>query len=175
MLKIQLSPPYFFKGKYIAFVDFGLRKDFTNKRAAEDYIRLIEAEYNQAVLFINEKFIQLYEFYRIYFIADSDFRFKYEVENCFQLIENRLNYIASNSTSRIQDDRNAFISKAINTCFDTLLQVCKLISKKSVSRYDCLTKNRIALKIRVINNYMNDFQTTVKSISDQDNLKLKAG
>lgn len=155
MLKIRLTRPVVLKGKYIVFVDRDLKRSFSSKRSAEDFITAVERELNEALLFINEYFCSLITFYRTYFLTDSDFRFKYQVENSFDLVNNRLTYIASHTES---PNYNTLISQALNICFDSLTEICELIDKKSRQRYDMLTRRRIELQKKIIHQYRNSFE-----------------
>jgi hypothetical protein len=155
MLKIKLSPPHLVNRKYIVFIDAETKQAFTNKRQANEFITRVENELNEALLFINEWYCNLTAFYRTYFLADRDYHFKYEVDNCFDLINNRLNYISSHSRS---ENYNTMISQAINLCFDSLVTVCELVNEKSRHRYDMLTHRRIELHKKIITQYKESFE-----------------
>lgn len=161
MLKIRLQPPFYTNRKWCVFLNFGLRKEFPNKRAAEDLTRQMEAELSQALLFISEEYSKITEFYRVYFIADRDYRFKYLVENSFGYVDNRLNFIIS--SDNFSPNHNTFVHQAIINCLTELLNVCTLISKKALQRYDCLTRNRIELRIRVIETYLDQLNLIVRA------------
>ena len=169
MLKIKLSPPNLVNRKYIVFIDAETKQAFTNKRKANEFITKVEGELNEALLFVNEAYCNLTAFYRNYFLADRDYRFKYEVENCFDLINNRLNYISFHSSS---ENYNTMISQAINTCFDSLITACELINEKSQHRYDMLTRRRIELHKKIIIQYKESFDDFKTQSIYADKLKL---
>lgn len=161
MLKIKLKSPQCIDGKYFVFIDTDTKRTFKNKRQAQEFITRIENELNEALLFINEEFCDLTTFYRTYFMADRDFRFKYEIDNHFELINNRLAYISVHTNS---ENYNTMITQAINVCFGSLIELCELIDAKSRKRYDMLTRRRIELREKIINQYKDSF----------DNFKIEA-
>lgn len=170
MLKIKLSPPVLINRKYCVFIDSATKKRFGSKREAADYITKVENELNEALLFCNEFFCTLSSFYRTYFLADRDFRFKYEVENNFELINDRLTYISNHTGS---ENFNSIISQAINVCFESLIIICELITAKSRSRYDMLTRRRIRLYMKLTIQYRNSFETFKLQSVYNNNLKVK--
>ena len=170
MLKIKLAKPLYAKNKYLVFIDFDLKKSFSSKRKAQDYIVKIEGELNEALLFINEYYCNLNNFYRTYFIADRDFRFKYLVENCFDLINNRLTFIATHNEG---ENLNTFLSQSLNLCFKSLVEACSLIDVKSRARYDMITRRRIALTRKIIVQYQESFETFKAQSIYSDNLRTK--
>lgn len=153
MLKIKLPPPVFLHNKYEIFIIENVRKSFSNKRIAEDFIRKFEQVFTESVLFINEEYSNLHSFYRTYFIADRDFKWKYEVETSFNFINNRMQYISIHTHSA---NYNTMIHQAILNCISELLDVCGLICRKANQRYDCITKNRIQLRHTIIELYRNE-------------------
>jgi hypothetical protein len=170
MLKIKLTQPHLVNRKYIVFIDSETKQSFSNKRQALDYITKIEKELNEALLFINEEYCFLTVFYRNYFIADRDYKFKYQVENDFDLINNRLSFIASRTES---ENFNSIISQALNICFDSLIEACNSIDVKSRSRYDMLTRRRIELHKKVILQYREGFEAFKLESIYTDHLKSK--
>lgn len=170
MLKVKLSSPFYSKNKYVVYLDSDVKREFSNKRSAETFKVIIEHELNQALLFINEEFSTLTQFYRCYFLADRDHRFKYEVENCFDLVDNRLKYVSIHTASI---NYNALIVQAINISFEELKNVCGLICKKSITRYDTITKHRIELQARIIDNYIKGFKEFNVSSVFENQLKVK--
>ena len=170
MLKIKLTPPVLINRKYVVFVDSDVKKVFPSRRQACDFITKVEGELNEALLFINEQYCDLTTFYRTYFIADSDFKFKYSVENDFTLVNNRLNYISSHTSS---ENLNPIVSQAINICFDTLCEICDEIETKSRNRYDMLTRRRIVLHKKIINQYRSSFESFKSESIFNDTLRIK--
>jgi hypothetical protein len=165
-----LSPPVLVNRRYRVFIDSETKKSFRSKREAADYITKVETELNEALLFINEYFCTITNFYRTYFLADRDYKFKYEVENLFELISERLNYIGGHTGS---ENFNTIISQALNICFESLTQICELINRKSRSRYDMLTRRRIQLYKKLISLYRQSFETFKLESIYNDNLKVK--
>ena len=153
MLKVKLPPPVCLHNKYEVYIYENVNKSFSNKRIAEDFIRKIEQVFTEAVLFINEKFNTLHSFYRTYFIADRDFKWKYEVETSFDFINNRMQYICTHTHSA---NYNTMIHQAIINCLEELRDVCDMIFRKANQRYDCITKNRIQLQFTIIDLYRNE-------------------
>jgi len=172
MLKIRLSQPTYCNRKYTVFLDRNWSKSFRSKRQATDYITQVENELNEALLFVNEYFNIIHTFYRTYFLADRDFRFKYEVENCFEFINDRLNYISGHTDS---PNYNTFVIMALSNSFETLIQACELIDKKSRSRYDMLTRRRISLYRKLAGLYKDSFEIFKIEIGYNTVLKLKTG
>jgi hypothetical protein len=170
MLKIKLSPPHIVNKKYVVFIDRDVKQSFGSKRQAFDYLSKVEKELNEALLFINESYSSVSTFYRTYFLADGDYKFKYQVESCFSMINNRLTYIASHTQS---ENFNPIISGAINLCFDSLVESCDLIDLKSRTRYDMLTRRRISLQKKIISQYKESFEIFKVESIYQDNLKSK--
>lgn len=170
MLRIKLSPPYLLKRKYVVFIDRDLKRSFSNKRMAESFLTAVENELNESLLFINESFCNLSTFYRTYFMADRDFKFKYEIENLLDLVNNRLNYISAHSAS---DNYNTMISHALNVSFDALSGICDGIERKSRSRYDMLTRRRILLHKKIISQYRESFNVFHKEAFQEPLLKAK--
>ena len=172
MLKIKLSPPSYLNKKYTVFLDRDLKKSFKSRREATDYITKVENELNEALLFINEYFNIIHSFYRTYFLADRDHRFKYEVENCFEFINGRLGYISGHTDS---ENYNTFILQALTNSFESLMLACELIDKKSRSRYDMLTRRRIRLYRKLAGLYKESFEIFKMEIGFSTVLKLKTG
>jgi len=170
MLKIRLTPAYRIKKKYLVFIDSETKKSFSNKRQANEYITKVETEINEALLFVNEYFGIISTFYRTYFLADRDYNFKYNVENNIEFITERLNYIAVHT---ISENFNTIIFQAINNCFDSLVEICETINKKSRSRYDMLTRRRIKLYKKIITLYKESFETFKLQSIYNNNLKVK--
>jgi hypothetical protein len=169
MLKVKLSPPILVNRKYIVFIDQETKRSFKNKRLAADYITKVEVEMNEALLFVNEFYSTIGAFYRTYFLADRDFHFKYDVENYFEHINDRLRYISIHTQS---ENFNTIILQALNICFESLMQICEMINKKSRSRYDMLTRRRIQLYRKLICLYKESFDSfKLQSIYE---IKLKA-
>ena len=168
MLKIRLTQPHYINRKFVVYIDSDVKQTFSSKRAALDYIASVEKELNEALLFINESYTFLHGFYRSYFLADRDYKFKYQTEGAFTLIDNRLNYIAGHTDG---ENFNPIISQALNTCFDSLVEACSLIDVKSRTRYDMLTRRRISLHRKVIKQYRESFESF--KLESLYNVKLK--
>lgn len=170
MLKIRLSPPTIFKKKYVVFLDFETKRSFGSKREANDYITKVENELNEALLFLNEYYGIISNFYRTYFLADRDYRFKSQVENSLDLVNERLRYISLHTAST---NFNTMVLQAINTGFESLSLACSFIDTKSRSRYDMLTRRRIVLFKKLIRLYQESFETFKIGSIYQVKLKVK--
>lgn len=170
MLKIRLSPPIYSNRKYTVFLDREIKSNFKSKREATDYITQVENELNEALLFVNEYFNIVHTFYRTYFLADRDYKFKYAVDNNFEFINDRLNYISGRTMS---ENYNTMIIRALSNSFETLILVCELIEKKSRSRYDMLTRRRITLYKKLATLYQASFETFKVEMLFKTDLKVK--
>jgi hypothetical protein len=114
---------------YIVYLDNENKFSFTSKR---------EANY-----FINE-------FYRLYYLADKDFEFKYNISNSIDFINNRLIWVSSHEGSQNHD---TILFHSIINCIDELLTAFSLMQKKAVSRNDAITRRRCCLRSNVIGIY----------------------
>ncbi len=171
MLKITLQPPIYRNKKYEVFIDRGFKKTFTNKREAADFITQVEKQLNEALLFVNEYFNIIHAFYRTYFIADRDYEFKYKTESCFAAITEKLNYISSRTEGT---NYNTFIVRALTISFDSLMEACELIDKKSRSRYDMLTRRRIALYKKLAGLYERSLEFDKLEIFNEFSLRIQS-
>ncbi|HNY52924.1 MAG TPA: hypothetical protein PK727_04730 [Bacteroidales bacterium] len=170
MFKIKLTGPNVIKRKYVVYVDDVCKGSFSNRRAADSFIALIEAEMNEAFLFINEEYSILHQLYRSYFLSDQDFKFKFRVENAFDLVNNRLNFIISKGSSL---NHNPIISQAITVCLESLVEICDLIDRKSRQRYDMLTRRRITLYKKIIDQYTEAYCKFKKEASNKQLIRIK--
>jgi len=170
MLKIRLQPPSYANRKYIVFLDRDFKKSFKSKREATDYITQVENELNEKLLFINEYYNIIHSFYRTYFLADRDYKFKYAADNGFEFINERLNYISGHNDSQ---NYNVMIIRALENCFESLIQVCEVIEKKSRQRYDMLTRRRIGLYKKLAILFKNSFEAFKVETLYNSNLKVK--
>jgi len=170
VFKIKLTGPDFFKRKYVVYVDDVCRGSFPSRRAADSFIALVETELNEAFLFINEEHCILYQFYRSYFLGDQDYKFKFSVENAFDLINNRLNFIVSKGQSL---NYNPIISRAISVCLECLTEICDLIERKSRQRYDMLTRRRISLRKKIIEQYSEAYHEFKKEAGNKQLIQTK--
>lgn len=170
MLKIKLTPPSYLSKRYTVFLDRDLKKSFKSRRDATDYITKVENELNEALLFCNEYYNIVHTFYRTYFLADRDYQFKYQAENCFEFLNDRLNYISAHTDS---ENHNTMIVRSLSNCFDTLMLACELIDKKSRTRYDMLTKRRIRLYKKLAGLYKESFELFKIEIGFSTAMKVK--
>lgn len=164
MFKIKLTGPDIINRKYVVYVDDVTSGTFLSRRAADSFITTCEEELNETLLFINEEYCTLNQFYRSYFLGDQDYKFKFEVGNLFELINNRLNFISGKGPSL---NYNSLVSQAISVCLESLTEICDLIERKSRQRYDMLTRRRIALRKKVIDQYCQAYTEFKKDVCNK--------
>lgn len=155
MLKVAISKVTVFNKKYNVFLDSENKFDFSNKREAEDFVRFVSAELNQALVFLNEEYVELERFYRTYFFAIADFKFKQNVENSLEYLRNRIN------RSLLQPDtenKNTIVYRGIEGCFLELLSVYEVLDQKAVVRRDFVTKQRIQNRHKIVELMAVDFK-----------------
>src|SRR4030042_3042417 len=80
--------------KYVVFLDSDNRFTFKNKHEAQAFLTRISKTINEFILLITEDIITLEEFYRLYYLADSDYKFKHLVSNHIDFINNRLAWMS---------------------------------------------------------------------------------
>jgi hypothetical protein len=169
MNKIGLNKPVLVNKMYAVFFDSDNKFLFKNKRDAADFIVKVGREIDQAVLFITEEFNALEEFYRLYYLADTDYKFKYLMDNSVDLISNRLAWMQSHSGSPNHD---TILFNAIIICIDELHDGFSLMLDKANKRRDIITKRRCALKMHLIEIYKKSFMSSGIKPSEV-NLMLK--
>lgn len=154
MNDIQLNKPLLIKGKYHVHLDEENHFIFANKRKANDFLTHVSSELDQATLFISEELTKLNEFYRLYYLADKDFKFKLKMKESLEIIENRLNFINDRGLSLNSD---VFIFHALTICFNELTESFTLLRNKAATRKDTILKRRSSLRLRIIDIYLMDF------------------
>jgi hypothetical protein len=162
MNKIVLNKPLLLNKRYIVYLDSDNKFSFSNKREAQDFITEVGRKMEEAILFITEKFNILEEFYRLYYLTDKDYKFKFQKSNSTEFLNNRLTFIQSGEGSPNHD---TIIYHAIISCLEELETAFCIMQAKASCRKDTITKRRCALKIHLIQMY----QEQLKSIG----IKLK--
>jgi hypothetical protein len=153
MNDIKLNKPLLIKGKYYVYLDSKNKFTFVNKRQASDFLTKVSREIEQATLFATEEFSKLNEFYRLYYLTDKDFKFKFKMKESLELIENRLNWINDHGLSMNSD---VYIFHGLSICFNELTESFTILMNKAAQRKDTLLKRRSALRIRIIQLYTKD-------------------
>jgi hypothetical protein len=154
MNKIVLNKPLLLNKKYVVFFDSDNKFVFRNKREATDFIVKVGKEIEESVLFITEEFNHLEEFYRLYYLADKDYKFKFTLGNSIDFLNNRLAWMLSREGSPNHD---AIVFQAIISCIEELKTAFLLMQEKAAQRKDTITKRRCALKVHVIEIYIERF------------------
>lgn len=154
MNKIVLNRPMLLNKKYVVYFDSDNRFMFKNKREASDFIVRVGKEIEQAMLFITEEFNHLEEFYRLYYLADKDYKFKFLMNNSVDFINNRLAWMQSHEGSPNHD---VIVFQAVVNCLGELRDAFTLMMDKAARRKDTITKRRCALKVHVLNIYNERF------------------
>jgi len=172
MNKIILNKPLLLNKKYIVYFDSENKFTFSNKRAANDFITHIGKQMDESVLFITEEFNHLEEFYRLYYLADADYKFKYTLNNSVQFINNRIEWIQSRRGS---ENHDAIVFHSIVNCLNELADSFNLMEEKAYQRRDTITKRRCSLKSNVIGMYLSNLLSTgIKPQRSTLILKMKA-
>lgn len=169
MQKIKLSTITYSKGSYIVYLSADVHYYFTSKRKAQDYLTQLSQRLDMALLFIVESLDKLTEFYNLYNLADSDYKFKFGVKNGIDYLNNRIAWISERHGT---ENSQAFIISAINGCYSELIQAFSLIHDKAAERNDTILKKRCALLMEVTELYA-DTLYIIKS-QDTNQVKLKA-
>jgi hypothetical protein len=154
MNSIRLNRPTLLKGKYVVFFDSNNRFAFTDKRQASDFLVKVSRELDIATLLITEELSILHTIYRLYYLADKDYKFKFKLNNSLEIIINRLNWMNNHSGS---PNHNVILFNSLLTCFNELIFSFKIMQLKAATRKDTLTKRRCALKIDILKLYLEKF------------------
>lgn len=169
MNKIILNKPLLLNNSYVVYFDSDNKFLFKNKREASDFITRVSMQIDQSILFITEEFNSLEEFYRLYYLADDDFKFKYLMDNSVDFLNNRLAWMLSHTGSPNHD---SIVFNGIVNCINELHDAFSLMFGKATRRRDTITKRRCALKLHLIEIYKNNFLATgIKPVTM--NLQLK--
>lgn len=154
MNKIILNRPVLINKKYVVYFDSENKSVFRNKREAEDFIVRVGKEIEESILFITEEFNSLEQIYRLYYLADKDFKFKFEMDNSVDFLNNRLAWMLSHEGSQNHD---VIVFQAILSCMEELRTSFHAIREKAAKRRDTITKRRCALKIHMIEIFRDRF------------------
>jgi len=147
MNRIVLNKPMLLNKRYIVYLDSESKFSFNNKRDAQDFIVSIGREIDQAILFITEEFNLLEEFYRLYYIADKDYKFKFLMNNSVEFLNNRLSWMQSHEGSPNHD---TILYHAVISCIEELKTAFAIMQEKAACRRDTITKRRCALRSQII-------------------------
>jgi hypothetical protein len=154
MNKIVLNKPLLINKKYVVYFDSDNKFIFRNKREAADFIVKVGREIEESVLFITEEFNCLEEFYRLYYLADKDYKFKFALSNSIDFLNNRLAWMLSHEGSPNHD---VIVFQSILNCIDELKTAFCAMFEKAAQRKDTITKRRCALKAHIIEIYKDKF------------------
>jgi hypothetical protein len=154
MNKIILNRPIFFNNRYFVYLDTNNKFSFRNKRETQDFIVQVGREMDEAILFITEKFNLLEELYRLYYLADKDYKFKFQISNSIDFLNNRLAWMQSHEGSPNHD---AILFQAEVTCIEELKTSFACMRDKAATRKDTITKRRCALKLHLLEIYHKEF------------------
>jgi hypothetical protein len=165
MNKTLLNRPFLYKSKYVVYFDEDNRFTFTDKRQACDFIMRVAREIDQAIMLISEELTVLDQFYRLYCLADKDYKFKFTIDQSIDYLNNRLTYIYTHHGS---ENYNVILYQSIVGCIKELHESFSLLHDKAGKRRDTITKRRCSLKMHITDLYLNNFlaigikQTVVK-------------
>jgi hypothetical protein len=150
MNKIVLNKPMLLNDQYVVYLDSENKFSFSNKREAVDFVVKIGRQIEEAILMITEEFNSLEELYRLFFLADSDYKFKFQISNSVEFINNRLLWMTSRKGSPNHD---TILFESVLNCLYELKTAFAVMQKKAGDRKDTITKRRCALKIHLIEMY----------------------
>ena len=150
MNKIVLNKPMLLNKRYIVYLDSENKYSFSNRREAQDFIVYVGRKIEEAILFIIEEFNSLEEFYRLYYLADKDFKFKFLINNSVDFLTNRLSWMQSHEGSPNHD---TILFHGIIACIEELKTAFGIMQAKAAARRDPITKRRCSLKIHLIEIY----------------------
>jgi len=150
MNKIALNRPILLNKRYVVYLDSVNKFSFKSKREAQDFIVSIQKKMEEAILFITEELNSLEEFYRLYYLADRDFKFKYEINTGVDFINNRLSWIQSRTGG---PNFNSILYQAITGCISQLEESFLIMQNKAATRKDTITKRRCSLKVNLLKMY----------------------
>jgi hypothetical protein len=150
----KLNGPIYCNKKYTVFLDSDNKFTFKNKRIAQDFITHVQHMIDEATLFISEKLNILEEFYRLYYLADRDFKFKFAIANSISFINNRLEWFTSRRGS---DNYDTILFTSLINCFDELYEGFQSMERKAAQRKDTITKRRCSLNMNIIRMYRDEF------------------
>lgn len=147
MNDIKFNKPLCVNRKYVVYLDSENKFAFNNKRKAEDFIRRIARESDRTLLLITEELNDLQNFYRLYNLGDTDYKFKHLVSGSIDFINNRIEWIGAHSGSTNHD---AIVFSGLMGCINELQSGFGLIEEKAAERKDTITRRRASLKIDIL-------------------------
>jgi len=154
MNDVKLNNPIYCNRKYTVFLDSQNKFSFKNKRQALDFIVCISKLIDESILLVSEEVSSLEELYRLYYLADRDYKFKYDLSNILSFINNRLEWF---STRRGSENHDAILFTSLVNCFDELISGFLSMEDKASRRRDTITKRRCALKAKLIKMFKEQF------------------
>ena len=158
--------------RYSVYLDSEHKYVFNSKRKAEDYSRFIEHKLREALVFINDRYKEVYSLYRSYFFYVKDFKLRFKIENSLKNVEERLNYIILWNHG---ENKNCFYMKDIRDCLNVLGSVYTQIRKIAISRRDVAVKIDLEAKCHILQLYIQtfeDFRLQIEKIRFEDNPKI---
>lgn len=161
MLKIKLERISRDGKDYIVFLDREKSFRFTNKRKAEDFLRQVNKDVNEAYLFISEEYLVLETMYRYSFAFMPDHETRFAIENSLSFLRNRLDALLIFKNTK---NKNYFIVKGLEMMLLELLTVYSLYGKIFISRNDVHSRKRCDLRIHVISLYSAEFAEFEKKL-----------
>ena len=150
MNKIILNKPLLINKRYVVYLDSDNKFDFSNRREAQDFIVDVERVIEEAILFITEEYNSLSEFYRLYYLADKDFKFKFLMSNSISFLINRLEWMNNRNGGL---DHNVILFHGVISCIEELKTAFEIMREKAHGRRDIISKRRCALKTHIIEIY----------------------
>ena len=150
MNDVKLNQPVYCNRKYLVFLDSENKFSFKNRRQALDFIVSISKLIDESILLVSEEVSSLEELYRLYYLADRDYKFKYDLSNNLSFINNRLEWI---STRKGSENHDTILFTSLINCFDELICGFLIMEGKAAQRRDTITRRRCALKAKLIRMY----------------------
>lgn len=150
MNKIVLNKPLLVNKRYIVYLDSENKFSFPNKREALDFIVSVGKELEEAILFITEELNLLSELYRLYFLADKDYKFKFQITGSIDFLNNRISWMQSHEGSTNHD---TILFHGVIDCIQELNTAFKVMGEKAAARRDTITRRRCALKSHLLEMY----------------------
>jgi len=169
MQKIKLNTVTYHNGKYLIYLDRETKVYFTNKRKAQDFLTQQGQRTDKALLFISETLTTLTDFFRLYNLADYDYKFKFEVKNSIDFISDRISYVTERCGG---DNRQALVMQAINGCYRELVTAFTAIRDKAIERNDALLRRRCELRIEIVNLYSVQLYNVGEVVTSEVRLKV---
>jgi len=154
MNDVKLNNPIYCNRKYTVFLDSQNKFSFKNKRQALDFIVRISKLIDESILLVSEEVNSLEELYRLYYLADRDYKFRYDLNNILSFINNRLEWFTTRSGS---ENHDAILFTSLINCFDELIYGFTSMENKACRRRDTITRRRCALKAKLVRMFKEQF------------------